>query len=79
MKFFVCLGFVLVATAADAETITTVVNRDTHTVTSTGPNATATAVMTGRSGNTATFTTTVTRNSGGYQPMGANGYNPTGR
>ena len=78
MKVFVYLGFVLAATAANAQTITTVVNHDTKTVTSTGPNATVTTVQTGRSGNTATYTTTVTR-TGGYQPMGAGGYKPMGR
>ena len=77
MKALVCLGFVLAASAANAQTITTVVNRDSKTVTSTGPNATVTTVQTARNGNTTTYTTTVTH-TGGYQPMGASGYKPMG-
>ena len=76
MRILVCLGFMLAATAANAETYTTVVNRDAKTVTTTAPNgATATTTQTSRSATGATYTTTVNR--GGYQPMGA-GYSPTG-
>lgn len=78
MRAFVSLGFLLAATAAHAQTYTTVVNRDTKTVTTTGPTATATTVQTSSSGSSATYTTTVTKKSGGYQPMGS-GYNPMGR
>jgi hypothetical protein len=77
MKAFVCLGFLLAATAADAQSVTTVVNRDNGTVTSTGPTTTVRTVQTSRVGNTTTYTTTVTR-TGGYQPMGAGGYRPMG-
>ena len=80
MRFFVCFGFLLAATAAQAQTYTTVVNRDAKTVTTTGPTATATTVLTSKSGSAATYTTTVTRNGGsGYQPMGSGGYSPMGR
>jgi hypothetical protein len=78
MRFLVCFGFLLAATAAQAQTYTTVVNGNTKTVTTTGPTATATTVLTSKSGSTATYTTTVTKNSGGYQPLGS-GYNPMGR
>jgi hypothetical protein len=79
MRFFICFGFLLAASAAQAQTYTTVVNRDAKTVTTTGPTATATTVLTSKSGSTATYTTTVTKNGGsGYQPMGT-GYNPMGR
>jgi hypothetical protein len=79
MRFFVCFGFLLAATSAQAQTYTTVVNGNTKTVTTTGPTATATTVLTSKSGNTATYTTTVTKSGGGYQPMGSSGYNPMGR
>jgi hypothetical protein len=78
MRVFVCFGFLLAVTAAQAQTYTTVVNGNTKTVTTTGPTATATTVLTSKPGSTATYTTTVTKNSGGYQPMGS-GYNPMGR
>ena len=78
MRFFVCLGFLLAATAAQAQTYTTVVNSQAKTVTTTGPNATATTVQTSNNGTTRTYTTTITKNSGGYQPMGGSGYMPTG-
>jgi hypothetical protein len=79
MRLLMCFGLVLATTAAHAQTYTTVVNRDTKTVTTTGPTATATTVLTSRSGSTATYTTTITPKGGsGYQPMGS-GYNPMGR
>jgi hypothetical protein len=78
MKVFTCLAFLLAASAANAETYTTVVNRDAKTVTVTGPNATAVTTQTSRTSNGATYSTTVTRNSGGYQPMGESGYHPMG-
>jgi hypothetical protein len=42
VKVWTCLGFLLVATAANAQAYTTVVNRDAKTVTATGPSATVT-------------------------------------
>jgi hypothetical protein len=78
MKVWICLGSLLAATAANAQTYTTVVNREAKTVTTTGPTATATTVQTARTGTTATYTTTITR-TGGYQPMGPGGYKPMGR
>ncbi len=78
MKFFTCLAFLLAASAANAETYTTVVNRDAKTVTVTGPNATAVTTQTSRTSSGATYSTTVTRNNGGYQPMGPSGYHPMG-
>src|SRR5690348_13174669 len=80
MRVFVCFGFLLAATAAHAQTYTTVVNGNTKTVTTTGPTATATTVMTSNNGSTRTYTTTITKNGGsGYQPMGSSGYSPMGR
>jgi hypothetical protein len=79
MRFLACLGFLLAATAANAQTYTTVVNRDAKTVTTTGPTATVTTTQTARTGSTATYTTTVNRTGGGYQPMGAGGYNLMGK
>ena len=39
-----------------------------------------TTTETSRSGTSATYTTTVTRNSGAtYQPMGSSGYHPMGQ
>ena len=76
MKIFVCLGFLLAATEANAETFTTTVSPDKNTVTTTGPNGTATTHIT-RNANTVTRTTTFER-TGGYQPMGSGGYKPVG-
>jgi hypothetical protein len=79
MKILACLGFVLAAaTAANAETYTTVVNRDAKTVTTTAPNGTtATTTQVSRTSSGASYTTTITR-AGSYQPMGAGGYQPMG-
>jgi hypothetical protein len=79
MRVLVCFGFLLAATSAQAQTYTTVVNSQAKTVTTTGPNATATTVQTSNNGTTRTYTTTITKNSGGYQPMGGSGYNPMGK
>ena len=46
MRLLTCFGLVLATTAAHAQTYTTVVNRDTKTVTTTGPTATATTEQT---------------------------------
>jgi len=64
-------GILLVATTANAQTYTTVVDRDTRTVTTTGPSATVTTTQTARSGTSATYTTS-------YQPMGTGGCRPMG-
>lgn len=79
MKSLAGFGLLLAAaTAANAETYTTVINRDAKTVTTTAPNGTtATTTQISRTSSGATYTTTITR-SGGYQPMGSSGYNPTG-
>ncbi|HLZ01680.1 MAG TPA: hypothetical protein VKR55_05935 [Bradyrhizobium sp.] len=79
MRVFVCLGLLLAATAANAQGYTTTVNRATNTVTTTGNGYTATTTRTSNSSGGATYTTTVTRAPGGYQPMGSGGYNPMGR
>jgi len=79
MKIWTCLAFLLAATAAHAQTYTTVVNPDTKTITTTGPTSTAITTQTARTGTTATYSTTVTRSGGSYQPMGASGYKPMGR
>jgi hypothetical protein len=79
MKVLVCFGFLLAATAANAQTYTTVVDRDAKTVTTTAPNGTtATTTQVSRSSSGATYTTTIAR-PGGYQPMGSSGYQPMGR
>jgi hypothetical protein len=79
MRILTGLAFLLAATAADAQTYTTIVNREAKTVTTTGPNATAVTTQVARTSNGATYSTTITRNGGsGYQPMGASGYHPMG-
>jgi hypothetical protein len=77
MRIFVCLGFLLAASAADAQTYNTTVNPATNTVTTTGNGYTATTTRSSNSSSGTTYTTTVTR-TGGYQPMGSGGYNPMG-
>jgi hypothetical protein len=77
MKFLAGLGFLLAVTAANAQTYTTVVNREAKTVTTTAPNGTtATTTQVARTSTGATYTTTISRS--GYQPMGASAYRPTG-
>jgi len=78
MRILTCLGFLLAATGANAQTYTTVVNREAKMVTTTtGPTATATTTQIARTSTSATYTTTVTR-TGGYQPMDSGGYHPMG-
>jgi TPP-dependent pyruvate/acetoin dehydrogenase alpha subunit len=77
MRVFVCLSVVLAAGVAQAQTYTTTVNRDSHTVTTTGNGVTATTKQISSSSTTATYTTIITRSSG-YHPMGAGGYSPMG-
>jgi hypothetical protein len=77
MRAFVCLGVLLAAGAAQAQTYTTTVSPDRQSVTTTGNGYSATTTRTSGSPNGSTYTTTVTR-SGGYQPMGSGGYNPMG-
>jgi Cu/Zn superoxide dismutase len=74
MRVLISLGLLLAATAANAETFTTTVSADRQTVTTTGPNVTATTQIS-RNANVVTRTTTITPNSG-YQPMGGTGYRP---
>jgi len=84
MRILAGLGFLLAAaTAANAQSYTTVVNRDAKTVTTTAPNgATATTRLVSRTSNSATFNTTITRGGSSqgasYQPMGSNSYQPMG-
>ena len=77
MRILICLGLLLVASAANAETYTTNVSADRKTVTTSGPGGSATTQIS-RNGNVVTRTTTFTPSGGGYQPMGAAGYNPMG-
>jgi TPP-dependent pyruvate/acetoin dehydrogenase alpha subunit len=77
MRVFVCLSVVLAAGVAQAQTYTTTVNRDSHTVTTTGNGVTATTKQISSLSTTATYTTTITR-AGGYHPMGAGGCSPMG-
>jgi Cu/Zn superoxide dismutase len=76
MRALIGLGLLLAATAANAETYTTTVSADRKTVTTTGPNVTATTQIS-RNANVVTRTTTITPG-GGYQPMGGDGYHPMG-
>jgi Cu/Zn superoxide dismutase len=76
MKVLLCFGLLLAAMAANAQTYTTTVSADRKTVTTTGPNVTATTQIS-RNANVTTRTTTITPN-GGYQPMGGGGYHPMG-
>ncbi|HET7492590.1 MAG TPA: hypothetical protein VFK01_11990 [Bradyrhizobium sp.] len=73
MRVFVCLGFLLAAHAANAQTYTTTVERSSNTVTTTGSGRTSTSQTTSHS----TYTTVVSRPRR-YQPTGASGYNPMG-
>jgi len=76
MRILACLGFVLVASAASAQTYTTI-SRTTHSTTTSGGSFTEPAKQVSRTTNSVTHITTVTRK-GGYQPMGSNGYHPMG-
>jgi hypothetical protein len=77
MRVLACLGLLLSATAAHAQGYTTITNRDTKSVTTTAPNGTtATTTQAAQTSSGATYVTTISRP--GYQPMGANGYRPTG-
>ena len=79
MRILTCLGFLLAATAANAQTYTTVINRDAKTVTTTAPDGTtATTRQVARTSSGATYNTTISRSGSSYQPMGAGGYQPTG-
>jgi hypothetical protein len=84
MRILGCLGFLLAAaTAANAQTYTTVVDRVAKTVTTTAPNGTtATTRQVARTASGATYTTTINRSGSSqgsnYQPMGASGYKPMG-
>lgn len=77
MRILIGLGLMLAATAANAQTYTTVVDRTAKTVTTTAPNGTtATTTQVARTSSGATYTTTISRT--GYKPMGASSYRPTG-
>jgi hypothetical protein len=78
MRLLVCLGFLLAANAAEAQTYVTTVNRSTDSVTTTGSGYSATTKRTSHTSSTSTYTTTVTR-VGVYRPMGAGGYYPMGQ
>ncbi len=74
MRVLVCLGFVLAATAAEAQNTTTI-NRETRSVTTSGNGYGATT----RQVSHTTSVTTITRTTGGYHPMGQGGYHPMGQ
>ncbi len=74
---FVCLGFLLAGSAADAQTYTTI-SRTTNSTTTTGGSFTEPAKKVSRTTNSVTYVTTITRK-GGYQPMGSGGYHPMGQ
>jgi hypothetical protein len=76
MRLLVCLGFFLAATAANAQSATSI-KSDGNTITITGPTATTTITRVSHSPNGSTYTTTIRRN-GGYQPAGLGGYRPMG-
>jgi len=78
MRALACFAFLLAATAANAQTYTTIVNRDAKTVTTTGPAATVTTTQTARTVSTATYTppstapaAVISDGASGYQPMGS--------
>lgn len=77
MRIVACVGFLLAATAAQAQTYTTIVDHDTRTTTMSGPTGTV-SVRSSTYGGKTTYVTTVTK-TGAYQPMGAGGYRPMGR
>jgi len=77
MRIFVCLGFLLAVSAANAQTTTTTV-RTTNSTTTTGGGFTAASTQVSRTTHSVTYTT-VTRRVGGYQPMGSGGYHPMGQ
>jgi len=77
MRVLLCMGLVLAAGAASAQTSTTTVSPDKQSVTTVG-NGYSTTMRTAKDANGST-TITITRTPvGGYQPMGAGGYNPMG-
>jgi hypothetical protein len=87
MRILGCLALLLVATAAEAQTFSTVVNRGTNAVTVTAPAGAATITRVAQTSTGVTITTTFARarrtgyqpmGSGGYRPMGSAGYHPTG-
>ncbi len=73
MRVFVCLGFLLAANAANAQTYTTTTDRSSNAVTTSSSGRTSTTQTVSHS----TSTTVVTRPRR-YQPTGAGGYNPMG-
>jgi hypothetical protein len=80
MRTLACLGFVLVATPADAQTTTTTtVDHETHSVTTTSPEHPASSKMrAAHTANPAIPTTTATK-SGGDQPVDADSNRPVSR
>ena len=76
MRLLVCLGFLLAATGANAQSATNV-KREGNTIIITGPTTTTTITQVSHSPNGSSYTTTIRRN-GGYQPMGLAGYRPMG-
>ena len=81
MRALLCLGFVLAASTAQAETWTTTTNSESRTVTSNSSGYSSVTNHVSRS------TTTTTHYGGyssystfpyhhGYQPLGPNGYHP---
>jgi hypothetical protein len=75
MRVLACLGFVLAATTAQAETWTTTTNSESRTVTNYGSGYTTTTNRVSRSSTTTTTYRTASRPHG-YQPMGPGGYHP---
>ena len=77
MRVLACLGFVLAATTAQAETWTTTTNSESRIVTS---NSSGDASVTNRVSRSTTTTTTYGTGTfprhHGYQPLGPNGYHP---
>jgi cation transport regulator ChaC len=77
MRVLACLGLLLSVTAAQAQGYSTVINRETKSVTTTAPNGTtATTTQAAQTSSGTTYVTTISHP--GYQPMGAKGYRPTG-
>jgi hypothetical protein len=79
MRVFICLGLLLLAGAAQAQSTTTTVIRDTNSVTTSGSAYRTVTTRTSRSSSGVTYiTTVVTRTNSAYHPMGAAGYSPMG-
>ena len=77
MRVLLCLGVVLAASAAQAQTYTTTFSPDKQTSTTVGGGYTVTRQTSKDAYGSTTVTITRTP-TGGYRPLGAGGYKPLG-